>query len=131
MKTFRLVFMILIMSGLIFQGRAHVCWDDLEFKQFSTPEGLPNSMVHQVYQDRDGIFGFLLSMDCFVMMVTRYVPINQIFIPLVFWLIIMCFVWKKIILTGFGLGLTRESVCLINGQGRCKNFYWMESANNG
>lgn len=54
MKTFRLVFMILIMSGLIFQGRAHVCWDDLEFKQFSTPEGLPNSMVHQVYQDRDG-----------------------------------------------------------------------------
>ncbi len=118
MKTFRLVFMILIMSGLIFQGRAHVCWDDLEFKQFSTPEGLPNSMVHQVYQDRDGIFGFLLSMDCFVMMVTRYVPINQIFIPLVFWLIIMCFVWKKIILTGFGLGLTRDSVCLINGQGR-------------
>lgn len=54
MKTFRLVFIILIMSGLIFQGRAHVCWDDLEFKQFSTPEGLPNSMVHQVYQDRDG-----------------------------------------------------------------------------
>ena len=130
MKTFRLVFIILIMSGLIFQGRAHVCWDDLEFKQFSTPEGLPNSMVHQVYQDRDGyiwIFffygmylydGFLLSMDCFVMMVTRSVPINQIFIPLVFWLIIMCFVWKKIILTGFGLGLTRDSVCLINGQGR-------------
>ena len=25
-----------------------------EFRQFSTPEGLPNSMVHQVYQDRDG-----------------------------------------------------------------------------
>lgn len=29
-------------------------WDGLEFRQFSTPEGLPNSMVHQVYQDRDG-----------------------------------------------------------------------------
>ena len=27
---------------------------NLEFKQFSTPDGLPNSMVHQVYQDRDG-----------------------------------------------------------------------------
>ena len=76
-----------------------VCWDDLEFKQFSTPEGLPNSMVHQVYQDRDGYIWIPTSMDCFVMMVTRYVPINQIFIPLVFWLIIMCFVWKKIILT--------------------------------
>ena len=54
MKTLRIVFMALIMSGLMSQGRAHVCWDDLEFKQFSTPEGLPNSMVHQVYQDRDG-----------------------------------------------------------------------------
>ena len=35
-------------------GKAQTNFDDLEFKQFSTPEGLPNSMVHQVYQDRDG-----------------------------------------------------------------------------
>ena len=54
MKTFRLVFMILIMSGLIFQGRAHVCWDDLVFNQFSTRDGLPNSLVHLVYQDLEG-----------------------------------------------------------------------------
>ena len=30
-------------------------FDDLQFKQFSTFNGLPNNMVHQVYQDRDGL----------------------------------------------------------------------------
>ena len=28
--------------------------ENLRFRQFSTPQGLPSSMVHQVYQDRDG-----------------------------------------------------------------------------
>ena len=115
MKTFRLVFIILIMSGLIFQGRAHVCWDDLEFKQFSTPEGLPNSMVHQVYQDRDGYiwiptFYGLFRYDGYEVRTYK----SNLYTPG----LLMCFVWKKIILTGFGLGLTRDSVCLINGQGR-------------
>ena len=118
MKTFRLVFIILIMSGLIFQGRAHVCWDDLEFKQFSTPEGLPNSMVHQVYQDRDGYIWIPTFYGLFRYDGYEVRTYKSNLIPLVFWLIIMCFVWKKIILTGFGLGLTRDSVCLINGQGR-------------
>ena len=34
---------------------AQATFDDLQFRQFSTFNGLPNSMVHQVYQDRDGL----------------------------------------------------------------------------
>lgn len=54
MKTLRLVLIVLITSLLVPAGMARTCFDGLDFKQFSTPEGLPNSMVHQVYQDRDG-----------------------------------------------------------------------------
>lgn len=75
-------------------------------------------MVHQVYQDRDGYIWIPTFYGLFRYDGYEVRTYNQIFIPLVFWLIIMCFVWKKIILTGFGLGLTRDSVCLINGQGR-------------
>lgn len=35
-------------------GYAQTQLEKIDFKQFSTPEGLPVSMVHQVYQDRDG-----------------------------------------------------------------------------
>ena len=42
------------MSLLLPAGMAKGRLEQLEFKQFSTPDGLPNSMVHQVYQDRDG-----------------------------------------------------------------------------
>lgn len=35
-------------------GYAHAQLEKIDFKQFSTPEGLPVNMVHQVYQDRDG-----------------------------------------------------------------------------
>ena len=44
---------------------------NLEFKQFSTPDGLPNSMVHQVYQDRDGYIWIPPSMDYSGMMVMK------------------------------------------------------------
>ena len=52
---------------------------NLEFKQFSTPDGLPNSMVHQVYQDRTVTSGFPPSMDYSGMMVMKSEHINQIF----------------------------------------------------
>lgn len=54
MKILRLILIVLITSLLAPAGMAKTCFDGLDFKQFSTPEGLPNSMVHQVYQDRDG-----------------------------------------------------------------------------
>lgn len=92
MKTLRLVLIVLITSLLVPAGMARTCFDGLDFKQFSTPEGLPNSMVHQVYQDRDGIYlDFHFSMDYFAMMVMRSALLNRIFILQGFWLITMSF----------------------------------------
>lgn len=54
METLRILWILLIITLLIPAAKAQTGWDEPEFKQFSTPEGLPNSMVHQVYQDRDG-----------------------------------------------------------------------------
>ena len=54
---------------------------NLEFKQFSTPEGLPNSMVHQVYQDRDGYIWIPTFYGLFGMMVMKSERINQTFTP--------------------------------------------------
>ena len=112
MKTFRLVFMILIMEWINISGRAHVCWDDLEFKQFPLLKDYRIAWFTKCIRTVTDIFGSYFLWIVFVMMVTRYVPINQIFIPLVFWLIIMCFVWKKIIPTGF-VG-THEGLCMLD-----------------
>lgn len=54
MKTLKAALIPLIIALSLPSGQAQTRFDDLEFKQFSTPEGLPNSMVHQIYQDRDG-----------------------------------------------------------------------------
>lgn len=54
MKTLRALLMLLILNLLVPICKAETGFDNLDFKQFSTPEGLPNSMVHQVYQDREG-----------------------------------------------------------------------------
>lgn len=48
---FVLLSLLLIIPNCIAQ--THM--DELAFKQFSTFNGLPNNMVHQVYQDRDGL----------------------------------------------------------------------------
>lgn len=51
----RIFWLLLITTTLLmFPVHAQDRLKNLEFKQFSTPDGLPNSMVHQVYQDRDG-----------------------------------------------------------------------------
>ena len=54
MRTLKAALALLIITLSFLSGQAQTRFDNLEFKQFSTPEGLPNSMVHQVYQDRDG-----------------------------------------------------------------------------
>lgn len=54
MKAHRILLITCILGLLIPDSQAQSSLENLEFKQFSTPEGLPNSMVHQVYQDRDG-----------------------------------------------------------------------------
>lgn len=54
MKMHRILLIIGLLGLFISNNKAQSSLDNLEFKQFSTPEGLPNSMVHQVYQDRDG-----------------------------------------------------------------------------
>jgi signal transduction histidine kinase/ligand-binding sensor domain-containing protein/DNA-binding response OmpR family regulator len=49
---------LLILSVFIFTTSHNIAqtkFDDLHFKQFSTFNGLPNNMVHQVYQDKDGL----------------------------------------------------------------------------
>lgn len=48
-----LLTLILILS-ISTDGLAKNRFENLPFKQFSTLNGLPNNMVHQVYQDRDG-----------------------------------------------------------------------------
>lgn len=45
------VVMILVCADGVGQTK----FDELQFKQFSTINGLPNNMVHRVYQDRDGM----------------------------------------------------------------------------
>ena len=53
--VYRIFWLLLITTTLLmFPVHAQDRLKNLEFKQFSTPDGLPNSMVHQVYQDRDG-----------------------------------------------------------------------------
>lgn len=54
--VYRIFWLLLIITTtlLMFPVHAQDRLKNLEFKQFSTPDGLPNSMVHQVYQDRDG-----------------------------------------------------------------------------
>lgn len=45
-----LLWIVMMLPVLSFAGGM----DDIRFRQFSTPDGLPNSMTHGVYQDRDG-----------------------------------------------------------------------------
>lgn len=49
----RLIFLLLILIIPNCIAQPHL--DELSFKQFSTFNGLPNNMVHEVYQDRDGL----------------------------------------------------------------------------
>lgn len=48
-----LITLLLVLLTTI-SGQSKNQLDNLPFKQFSTFNGLPNNMVHQVYQDRDG-----------------------------------------------------------------------------
>ncbi|MCD8167232.1 MAG: hypothetical protein LUE93_14660 [Bacteroides sp.] len=54
MKAQKTVLFLLLLAFVFSPGKARSYLDHLEFNQFSTFNGLPNNMVHQVYQDRDG-----------------------------------------------------------------------------
>lgn len=54
MKALKIVWIGLMLALSMQVSTAQNRLGDIKFKQFSTPDGLPNSMVHQVYQDRDG-----------------------------------------------------------------------------
>lgn len=54
MKTFKILFLFLSVTFAVLSGHAQSSFGDMQFKQFSTSNGLPNNMVHQVYQDLDG-----------------------------------------------------------------------------
>lgn len=52
LKYYLSILVIIIIPDIII-AQTHL--DELSFKQFSTFNGLPNNMVHEVYQDRDGL----------------------------------------------------------------------------
>lgn len=54
MKVHKILLILYILGLFIPNSKAQSHLYHFDFKQFSTPQGLPNSMVHQVYQDRDG-----------------------------------------------------------------------------
>ena len=54
MKTLRKLSILLSVFFSFSNSHAQSSFGDLQFKQFSTFNGLPNNMVHQVYQDVDG-----------------------------------------------------------------------------
>lgn len=53
MKFIKIPLFFLLFS-ILTGNVARASFDNLLFKEFSTLNGLPNNMVHQVYQDRDG-----------------------------------------------------------------------------
>ncbi len=52
LKYYLSILVLIIMPDIVI---AQTLFSDLQFKQFSTFNGLPNNMVHKVYQDRDGL----------------------------------------------------------------------------
>ena len=54
MKNFKVQIILYLILSVTTNGLSNNHLDNLPFKQFSTFNGLPNNMVHQVYQDRDG-----------------------------------------------------------------------------
>lgn len=55
MNILRVLSVFFVFISIFFNSIAQTKPEDLHFRQFSTFNGLPNNMVHQVYQDRDGL----------------------------------------------------------------------------